>query len=196
MFVIILSMPYRRITQHLEMTTKVYLSMALLTTGLYLNYLADISYVYGASTSNVLQASTEINTFSGQYYNGMTLSDLKVSGVTTSAINYDWGMNAPYKALDRDAFSARWLGLFDFATNDTYKFSATYDGGLRLYVDGELVINDWKSGPKRTSTKDLFLTAGQHNLQVEYFESTGKASVTVSWEKIGLPLPITPTYKL
>ncbi len=187
-------MPYHRITQQLEMTTKVYLSMALLTTGLYLNYLADMSYVYGANAGNVLQASTEINTFSGQYYKGVTLSDLKVSGVNTPTIDFDWGSGAPYKTLAKDAFSARWFGPFYFVTSDTYRFIATYDDGLRLYVDGNLVIDDWKSGMKRTSTQDLFLTAGQHTIQVEYFENSGTSSVALSWEKRGVPAPVTPVY--
>ena len=65
-----------------------------------------------------------------------------------------------------------------------YRFTATSDDGIRLYVDGRLVIDQWSDHPARTFTGYLRLTAGPHEIWVEYYENTGRAMVHVSWEVV------------
>ena len=54
---------------------------------------------------------------------------------------------------------------------------------MRLYVDGALVINEWRDGGQREVTADRQLAAGNHTLRVEYYERAGMAVVQVRWEK-------------
>jgi len=58
-----------------------------------------------------------------------------------------------------------------------YRFSASADDGVRVWVDGQLTINAWY--PQSSTTKDgvLELEAGEHDLKVEYFQQVGGYSL-------------------
>ena len=68
----------------------------------------------------------------------------------------------------------RWLGQFDFAAGAT-TFTVTADDGIRLWVDGSLVINAWIDQGATTYTATRTLTAGQHEVKVEYYENAWDA---------------------
>jgi len=83
-----------------------------------------------------------------------------------------------------DNFSARWSRTRSFDAG-LYRFSVRADDGVRLYVDGERVINEWhSSNGSQTYTVDLPLK-GSHTLRVDYYEGLGQALVKVSWTRIG-----------
>ena len=74
----------------------------------------------------------------------------------------------------------------------TYNFFAKHDDGLRLWVDGALVIDFWHDQPARTHSGTRTLSGGTHRIQVEYYEHTGLASVVVWWSTDGFEPPPTP----
>ncbi|MBN1579137.1 MAG: hypothetical protein JXA89_00435 [Anaerolineae bacterium] len=100
----------------------------------------------------------------------------------TSGLSFDWGQNAPAAGLPADGFSARWTRVLGF-DEGLYRFRAVADDGLRLYIDGDLVIDQWRDGGRREATVDRRMTAGKHTLRIEYYEQSGAATVQVSWEK-------------
>jgi hypothetical protein len=51
-------------------------------------------------------------------------------------------------------------------------------------VDGRPIIDEWRDQPARTYTAELDMTAGLHEVVVEYYEHTGAAVVAVSWAPI------------
>ncbi len=63
-------------------------------------------------------------------------------------------------AVQSDYFSARYERTVNFAAGN-YRFSATYDDGVRVYIDGQVIIDDWNLGSARTSTADRSLS-GNH----------------------------------
>jgi hypothetical protein len=65
-----------------------------------------------------------------------------------------------------------------------YRFHALVDDGIRLYVDGYLIIDGWQDGAVRGMTADHRLAAGNHSLRVEYYERSGEAKVRVWWEQL------------
>ncbi len=160
---------------------KSYLIFAITALNVYLGFLPGIKI---PTSDNVLSnsvSSVSLNTFIGSYYKGTNFETLKVSGVESASVGFDWGNNTPYKSIGRNGFSVRWNGTFDFKNSATYKFTAAYDDGFRLYVDGIPVIDDWKPGGIRSDTKEISLAAGQHNLQVDYFENIGNSRVILVW---------------
>jgi len=58
------------------------------------------------------------------------------------------------------------------------------DDGVRLYVDGKLVIDEWESNPVTEFTGDIRLRAGNHAIKVEYYEFAYDARIKVWWEKL------------
>jgi hypothetical protein len=102
-------------------------------------------------------------------------------------IDFDWGYDAPAPGMVSDHFSVRWQCTADFAAG-TYRFTATSDDGLRLYVDGQPVIDEWFDHPVRTFTSEIALTEGEHQVIVTYYENTGVAVAKVSWSPVNAPL--------
>ena len=81
-------------------------------------------------------------------------------------MSFEWGSSAPAAGLPADGFAARWTRSVQFEAG-RYRFHAIMDDGLRLYVDGELVIDSWRDGGRRELTAERTLAGGAHSLRVE-----------------------------
>ncbi len=125
-------------------------------------------------------SSCSAGQFTAQYFSNMTLTGSPVLTRCEAAINYTWGSGGPGGPVPNDQFSARWTGQFNFAAGDT-TFTATSDDGIRLWVDGSLVIDAWVDQPATTYTATRTLTAGTHEVKVEYYEHLYDAVARVSW---------------
>lgn len=113
------------------------------------------------------------------YWNNQTLSGTPLVQTTETDINWDWGMGGP-SGLPTDGFSARWSKYVDVAAG-TYRFTATADDGVRVYVDNSLIINQWSDHPAQTFTADVALSAGHHQVVVEFYENSGFAVAKLTW---------------
>ena len=65
-------------------------------------------------------------------------------------------------------------------TAGSHRFTVTADDGVRVYLDGTLVIDQWKDQPPTTYTASRLVTAGTHELMVEYYEHTEDAVVRLA----------------
>lgn len=119
-----------------------------------------------------------------QFFNSVDLSGPPVlTEVVPFGSRFDWGRGSPGPQVRHDGFSARMEGHFDFAEGP-YRFSVTVDDGVRLYIDGALVLSSWAEYPERTSVKDVEMTAGSHHVLLEYFESGGLAVLWLRWQPL------------
>jgi hypothetical protein len=118
----------------------------------------------------------------GEYWGNSQLSGPPAQLRNDMNINFNWGQGAPGSGLPADNFSARWTRSLTFP-EDLYRFTLTVDDGARLYVDNQLVIDEWRTGATRTVTVDKWLSGGAHSLRLEYFENTGQALVQLSWQR-------------
>ncbi|MGL5018260.1 MAG: DUF6288 domain-containing protein, partial [Luteolibacter sp.] len=118
----------------------------------------------------------------GEYYDNANFTNLKLTR-TDAQVNFDWGTASPNALLGADTFSVRWSGLLLVPETGSYKFSALNSDGVRLYVNGVLVINDYSD--QTTNWNDgssVNLTAGQMvELHMEYYENTGDAVAKLKW---------------
>ncbi len=124
--------------------------------------------------------------WTARYWNNMELSGDPVLERQESEINHDWGDRRPADPVNRDQFSARWTRTVNFDAA-TYRFTATSDDGIRVWVDDRIVIDRWYDHPAETFTSDVSLTAGEHRVKVEYYENRGEAVAKLSWSKLGAP---------
>jgi chitodextrinase len=120
------------------------------------------------------------NAFTGCYYNNTTLSGDPVFVRTDGQLNFDWGNHSPDAALQPLNFSARWQGNFMFSQGD-YSFSVITSDGMRLYVDGNLILNAWRDQSPNSYTVTQTISQGSHLIVVEYYERLGGATAQVSW---------------
>jgi hypothetical protein len=146
----------------------------------------------GASTADA-QTSCAVGKFWATYKDS---SGQKFSRCESGTINQNWQKGGPKsagsgdddksdggsKALASDNFSATWTGKFRFDSG-TYLFSTEADDGIRVSIDGARLIDRWAEGSERIN-KQRVMSAGVHQIRVDYFEKTGLAMVKVSWRKL------------
>lgn len=131
-----------------------------------------------------------------QYYANQNLSGLPSAILSETSLSNNWGTGSPLPSLPADNFSARWTAN-PTLNADTYRLSVRADDGVRVYVDGALVIDQWSNAVGSRATTELNLGAGQHNFIVEYYEVTGDAYLEFSFatveqvEFVPTPLPTT-----
>lgn len=101
-------------------------------------------------------------------------------------IDFDWGFGSPGPGIPPDNFSARWTRAIWF-DQGLYQFNTLVDDGMRLFIDGQPVIDAWQDGSVRQISVDYALTQGSHNLLVEYYENIGTARIQVWWERVTVP---------
>lgn len=122
----------------------------------------------------------------GDYYDGITLEAAPGSFYGTridSTVDFNWG--GGLNNLGQAAyFSIRWTGQIRAEKSETYTFYTQSDDGVRLYVDGVLVINNWTvhASTENVSTTTFNWTANSmHDIKVEYYENYGQAVVQLKW---------------
>lgn len=120
-------------------------------------------------------------TWRAEYYNTRDLAGPVALQREDAAIDFNWEGDSPHPAVNPDHFSVRWTRTLGF-TAGVYRFFASVDDGVRVWVDDQLVIDAWKDQAQpNTSTGDIYLPAGLHTIVVEYYEHTGGASAHVWW---------------
>jgi hypothetical protein len=118
----------------------------------------------------------------GEYYANQDLSGSPILTRADPDLNFNWGWGSPNPKLPADHFSARWTRSVDFPAGQ-YRFNVSVDDGVRLYVDGQMVIDQWHITAPITYTSSLALTGGAHTVRVDYFENTERAQIHVWWDQ-------------
>lgn len=77
------------------------------------------------------------------YFNAADLSGDPVVSQTDSAINFNWQSNSPAGGIDPQTYSVRWTGRVQPLESGSYLFVTTADDGVRLWVNGQLLIDRW-----------------------------------------------------
>jgi hypothetical protein len=117
----------------------------------------------------------------GEYYANRTLVGTPTLVRDDARVDFDWGTGGPAAGMPVDGFSARWTRTLTFQEG-TYTFYARSDDGVRVWLDGQLIIDQWRDYSGTTFAADRTLSAGAHTLRVEYYENAGLASIAFWWE--------------
>ncbi|MFZ0546607.1 MAG: PQQ-dependent sugar dehydrogenase [Candidatus Promineifilaceae bacterium] len=110
-----------------------------------------------------------------------------------ATIDFDWGTGSPGTGINNDLFSVRWTGQVEPLHSEEYTFYTYSDDGIRLYVDGQLVVDDWSDHGARERSGTISLQAGKkYDLEIHYYENGGDAIAQVSWESANQTKEIIP----
>ena len=123
----------------------------------------------------------------GQYFNNMTLSGTVVRQ-GTGAVNYNWGSGSPGTGVNANNFSARWTGTVEASSTGKFQFRTQANDGVRLWVNGVLVINNWAnhSNTVTNSSAATALTAGvRYPITMEFYENKGPSVARLLWKVPG-----------
>jgi hypothetical protein len=126
----------------------------------------------------------------GQYFHGTDFQKLvhQQRDATISVKNRAF----PYPDGRQDEISVRWEGQVRAPRAGTYTFHSASDDGQRLWIDGELIIDDWTHHAVQEKSATVELTAGWHDLRHEFFQGGGGAEVHLRWSGPGIERQIIP----
>ena len=131
----------------------------------------------------------------GQYFNDVSLAAL-VKTEVDPAVNFNWN-GAPNSSLTPNLFSVRWTGQVQPLYSEAYKFSTVSDDGVRVWVNGQEIINNWTDHPPTTDAGTITLAAGQkYDVKMEYYQRYGGATAQLSWQSPSQASQIVPQSQL
>ncbi len=131
------------------------------------------------------------------YFANETLSGTPVLNRTEARVDHAWGSGSPGTGVPVDVFSARWLGEIEPRTSEPLTLIARTDDGVRLWIDGQLVIDQWILRGAADSTYTFSAEAGRkYRIQLEYFEHLGSAVAKLWWQSASEPRAPIPTSQL
>ncbi len=165
---------------------------------------AGITYYYrlravntaGASAALMAKATTE------PYGTGLLATYTDKDGHTLtrldSTVHFAWGEGSPAEGINTDHFTVRWEGRLEADYTEAYTFHTTTDDGVRLWVDGKLLIDNWQKNHKGAENKaSIDLQAGQkYDIRMEYYEHAAFAQAALAWESKSQPRQIVPKKNL
>ena len=131
------------------------------------------------------------------YFDQPDLTGSSVSRVEP-VVDLDWGEGTPDATIPVDGFSARFTGTATPYRTGWHTFFAQADDGVRLWVDGELLVDEWHEDDAETEySGGLELEAGTaYFIKLEYYEDEGNAEVRLSWQPPDRPKEVVPQYVL
>lgn len=131
------------------------------------------------------------------YFPNKTLSGPGIMK-TDATVDFNWSTNAPLTSgIPADGFSARWTGRVTSTSSNTYTFYTQSDDGVRLWVNNELLIDDWiDHGLKERSATITLEKDVSYNIKLEYYENTGGAAVRLLWSSPATIKQIIPQTQL
>ena len=128
----------------------------------------------------------------GFYYNNSNLTDLRFSRIDDQ-VNFDWGSDSPGGDIDDETFSVSWRGYLKLENDGQYDFYTTTDDGLRLWVDGDLIIDDWNNHASTERTAYKYLERGFHSIRLDYYDNSLTAAVKMEMDGPRSPRMIIPS---
>lgn len=120
----------------------------------------------------------------GEYWDNNRLDGTPRLTRTDARVDFGWTLNSPARGLPFDWYSVRWTGKLRVPTTGSLPTRIGVEGndGYRLFVDGKLVIDNWRKQSYGTRFAPVqFVRGSQHDIKLEYFESTGNARVKLVW---------------
>ncbi|TNE59065.1 MAG: signaling protein [Bacteroidetes bacterium] len=118
----------------------------------------------------------------GEYYTGQNF-ERKVLTRTDPQINFFWMDEPPAPELDPHVYSIRWTGFIETPESGTYLFRAYVDDGIRVYVNGQRIIDAWDLHDTGRFMGEIYLKAGKrYSLKVEYFNAMFEGEIKLHWQ--------------
>jgi len=147
--------------------------------------------------------------WTGEYWNAPTGDNPQIPPTSPnliknneSKLDFNWSNSSPGQDINVEHFVARWNSIQNFPKNGAYKFIAWLDDGIKLYIDNKLILDHWKNirydGIKYNQgnytdvdsptnvpyriTANGIITAGNHNVRVEYYQNKKPdAQIRLNW---------------
>ena len=149
-------------------------------------------YNYTDTSNNVGPLPADLNPVGGV--------PLRIGNPRYEAINFNWGYDAPFSGVNPEDFFVRWTGVIVPSVSGIYKFQTRTDDGVRLWLNGHLVIDKWilqatTVWPAYPEEIALYMEANvAYTVKMEYYDTTAHAVAELDWQTPGsstyVPVPV------
>ncbi len=168
------------------------------TTGVYsvrLNVTGTNGIVAVQKNSFIVVGDTAVGLWA-EYYDNRDLTGFALTRIDQT-MNFDWGNNSPDPSMGSDDFSVRWTGRVQALYSQTYTLYTYTDDGVRLWVNGQLVIDRWvDQSPTEWSATFPFVAGQRYDIKMEYYERGGGAVARLSWSSPSQTKQVIPQNQL
>lgn len=117
----------------------------------------------------------------GEFFANESVFGTPVATTYKPWIGFEWEDKSPMPGVPKDHFSTRWTRRVHL-NSDHYRFCAMSDDGVRIWVDGALVLDEWHPNNGVAYCGITYATTGTHEVKVEHYEHGGNALLYVWWE--------------
>ncbi len=121
----------------------------------------------------------------GEYFDNKTFSGKPRLVRIDPGIQFTWAMGSPDPVIPRDEFSVRWTGKLVPIESGTYRIGAATDDGVRLWIDGKLMIERWFDRGATLDDVTMRFEAGRsYDIRIDYYENTGWCYAALVWRRL------------
>lgn len=118
------------------------------------------------------------------YFSGRDMSGKPDLVRTDATIDFLWTLYAPDTQLNRDFYAARWTGTLTAPKTGNYKIGIEGNDGYRLYINDQLIIDQWQKLSYHTTLKNYSFEAGKkYRIKVEFYETNGNGTIKLVWNE-------------
>ncbi len=131
--------------------------------------------------------SPAVTQLKANYYTGTNFDTFRET-LNVTNLDYNWGSGPPPSNLvGSDNFSIRFNGNIKAPQSGTYTFYTDSDDGVRLWVSGTKIIDNWTNHAATLNTGTITLTANQSvPIRLDYYEAGGNSSIRLRWSGPGI----------
>ncbi len=160
-----------------------------------------VAYVTQIGSQEGTTAPTTPNTGTGlaaAYFNNTTLTGPPVLE-RPERVAFTWS-GSPGPGVNADNFSVRWTGFVEATAAGNFRFQTRSNAGVRLWVNGTLVIDNWTAhATADDATADIALAKNQRvSIVMEMYDTSGNAVARLYWMRPGTAtfaaVPVTRLY--
>lgn len=127
----------------------------------------------------------------GAYFADTSLTNLAFTRIDQT-IDFPIGVSTGFR-LPVDHYSVRWTGKVHASQTGRYEFHTVSDDGVRLWVNGKSLINNWTDHGPTEDIGAIYLRANQdYDLVLEYYQGGGTAEIQLRWLPPGGTLQTIP----
>ncbi|MEO0895428.1 MAG: PA14 domain-containing protein [Bacteroidota bacterium] len=128
----------------------------------------------------------------GTYFNDKDQSEINSYRVDPT-IEFRWGSDAPLSDMELNTFSVVWEGEIEAPVSEAVTFFATSDDGVRVYVNNQLVVDNYVDQEASTATGSINMNAWERvPIRIEYYENRVYARAILEWGSNNMDRAIVP----
>jgi len=125
----------------------------------------------------------KVSGLQGEYYNNTNMKGDPVLSRVDPQINFRWTLFSPdHNTINYDWYSARWTGKLKASATGNFEIGLNGDDGYRLYLNNELIIDNWKKQTNQQITRNYYFEKGKdYDIKIEFYETVGNVWLKLVW---------------